>query len=560
MGFADRNTVEGFVGFPKELLSRDTLSAEEISRIRDVSKSTGQPIRVVLDRLGIFSQAEWARAAAQELGLRLVAEEDFSSPLPSDARISVDYMRRNGVAPLELGETRAVLAVADPFNLEVQRALNMLFGSSLELCVATDRTIETVFANSVDAKAADKALDVTGDLDAERLRDLANNAPTIKYLESLLARAVEMGATDIHLEVLENKPRVRVRVDGILEAVTAPERGDYDGVVSRIKILGEMDISERRLPQDGRIRYRMGGRPIDIRVASAPTLYGEALVLRLLDNSERLSSLESLSMPRGVEERLKTALTAPNGLILMTGPTGSGKTTTLHAALGEINTTNRKIITIENPIEVRTEGLVQIEVNPELGWDFANALRSVLRHDPDVIMVGEIRDAETAELAIRAALTGHLVLSSLHTNSASEAVVRLRDMGVADYLIHSVVRMVGAQRLIRTLCRKCSVQVALPAGSQSELVYRRLAGTLRRASDLQDWIIRKPVGCAECNNTGYSGRVALFEALDGDEARKIAEGGSVNRDTMAQQGLKMVSHGETTLSEVVRVFGVQAFE
>ncbi|MEM9212378.1 MAG: GspE/PulE family protein [Pseudomonadota bacterium] len=548
------------MGFPKELLSRDKISSEEIARIKDVSKSTDQPVRVVLDRLGIFSQAEWARAASEELAMRLVEESDFPMPLPTDERLSVDYMRRNGVAPIQIEPTRSCLAVADPYNLEVKRALKMLFGTTLELCVATDRTIEAVFSRTAEDETADTGAIATGDINAERLRDLANNAPTIKYLEGLFARAVEMGATDIHLEVLENTPRVRLRVDGILETTSPPEKRHYEGVVSRIKILGDMDISERRLPQDGRIRYRMAGRSIDIRVASTPSLHGEALVLRLLDNSERLSKLSSLALPRDVEERLKTALTAPNGLILMTGPTGSGKTTTLHAALSEINTAGRKIITIENPVEVRTEGLVQIEVNHDLGWGFANALRSVLRHDPDVLMVGEIRDAETAELAIRAALTGHLVLSSLHTNKSSEAIVRLRDMGVPDYLLYSVVRMVGAQRLIRKLCPHCAANESLPPNSQNEMVFRRLAGALPGAKPLEEWVVKKEVGCAKCNHTGYAGRVALFEALDGEEARQIAEGEQVSHETMSQQGLKMVSRGETTLSEVVRVFGVQEFQ
>ncbi|MEO1563240.1 MAG: GspE/PulE family protein [Pseudomonadota bacterium] len=560
MAFAEANMATDTSGFPKHLMERHAISAEQIDRIKEVSQSTGQPIRVVLDRLGIFSQAEWAKAASEELGMKLVEEGDFPSPLPTDERLSPDYMRRNGVAPILIEKTKSVLAVADPYNDEVKRALRMLFGSRLELCVATDRTIEAVFSRTPDTDLNDTSPNVTGDLDAERLRDLANNAPTIKYLEGLFARAVELGATDIHLEVLENQPRVRLRIDGILESAPAPEKSHYEGVVSRIKILGEMDISERRLPQDGRIRYRMAGRAIDIRVASAPSIHGEALVLRLLDNSQKLSRLDSLALPRDVEDRLRTALTAPNGLILMTGPTGSGKTTTLHAALGAINTAGRKIITIENPVEVRTEGLVQLEVNPDLGWGFANALRSVLRHDPDVIMVGEIRDSETAELAIRAALTGHLVVSSLHTNKSSEAIVRLRDMGVPDYLLYSVVRMVGAQRLIRRLCPHCAADDLLVPKSQNALIYQRLAKNLPGSAPLQDWTLKKAVGCDHCNRTGYSGRVALFEALNGDEARKIAVGEGVTQETMAQQGLKMVSRGETTLSEVVRVFGVQEFQ
>jgi len=560
MGFAGKDGTGTTLGFPSKLVSEGLITAEDVARIKEVSQSTGQPIRTVLDRLGIFSQADWAKAAAEELGIRLLEERDFPIPLPGDPRLSPDYMRRNSVAPVKIDDQGSILAVADPYNLEIKRALRMLFGNALELCVATDRTIEQAFTRTKEEQEDKVGATPTGDLDADRLRDLANNAPTVKYLESLFSRAAEMGATDIHLEVLENTPRVRLRIDGILENTTAPDKTHYEGVVSRIKILADMDISERRLPQDGRIRYRMGGRPIDIRVASAPTLHGEALVLRLLDNSDRLSKLSALKLPQSVQSRLQTALTAPNGLILMTGPTGSGKTTTLHAALSEINTDGRKIITIENPIEVRTEGLVQIEVNPELGWGFANALRSVLRHDPDVLMVGEIRDAETAELAIRAALTGHLVLSTLHTNTSGEALSRLKDMGVPDYLLYSVIRMVGAQRLVRRLCPHCATEEPVKPNEQSGQVLQHLSRKLATPVPVETWKIRKAAGCEKCNNTGFSGRVALFEAIDGEEARDIAQGQAVQYETMAQQGLRMVFAGETTLPEVVRVFGVQEFQ
>jgi type II secretory ATPase GspE/PulE/Tfp pilus assembly ATPase PilB-like protein len=322
-------------------------------------------------------------------------------------------MKRNSVALLSLEGGRARIAIANPAARMVLQAIGMLFDQALDLVVATDRDIEAALTRSetAEAEAAEPvaAVVTAGDLDADKLTELANNVPTVRYLDGLFARAVESGATDIHIEMLEKGPRVRLRMDGLLVEADAMERHLYEGVVSRLKILAGMDISERRLPQDGRIRQKSAGRSIDFRVASAPTVHGETLVLRLLDNRGARARLESLNLPASVIRPLRAALGQPNGLILMTGPTGSGKTTTLHAALAELNDVGRKIITIENPVEIQTPGLIQIEVKADLGWTFASALRTVLRHDPDVLMVGEIRDAETAELAVRAALTGHLV-------------------------------------------------------------------------------------------------------------------------------------------------------
>ncbi len=551
---------------PARFFEDGKLSPNDEARMQEIAETTGQPLRRVLERLGLVSQTEWAEACAEELGLKLLTVSDFSIPLPSDPRLSVDYLKRNGVAPVSIDGDDATFAVADPFDEEVTTALNLIFGDSLELVVATDRDIEAAFArhdsdvedDEDDGDTLTARVDV-GDLDTERLTELANDAPTIKYLESLFARAIENRATDIHVEAMEHGPRVRLRIDGMLVEVDPPERTLYDGMVSRLKILADMDISERRLPQDGRIRQKAGGRAIDMRVASAPTVHGEAMVLRLLDTQSGLKTLDDIQLPARVRKILTGSLRQPNGLILVTGPTGSGKTTTLHAALGELNNSGRKIVTIENPVEVQTPGLIQIEVNPELGWTFAAALRTILRHDPDVLMVGEIRDAETAELAVRAAMTGHLVLSTLHTNRADDAILRLVDMGVPEYLLNSVVRMVGAQRLIRTLCDQCKEPLDLSKAPKAKLMYDRLAKLDPELGPLEDWQIHKSCGCDACNQTGYSGRLAVFEAMDSNNLITTSGARKTPERTMGHEGLAHVASGRTTLDELIRVFGVYDF-
>jgi general secretion pathway protein E len=553
------------IEIPQRFLTDGTLGMADVMRVRQISSTTGQPVRIVLDRLGIVSQKLWAETIAAEYSLPVMALEDFPQRLPRDERLSVDYMRRNSVALLSLQGGRARIAIANPAARMVQQAIGMVFDEGVDLVVATDRDIEAALIRSETAEAEETdpvaAVVTEGDLDTDKLTELANNVPTVRYLDGLFARAVESGATDIHIEMMEKGPRVRLRLDGILVEVDAMERHLFDGVVSRLKILAGMDISERRLPQDGRIRQKSAGRSIDFRVASAPTVHGETLVLRLLDNKGAKARLDRLDLPAAVIGPLRAALSQPNGLILMTGPTGSGKTTTLHAALAELNDIGRKIITIENPVEIQTPGLIQIEVKSDLGWTFASALRTVLRHDPDVLMVGEIRDAETAELAVRAALTGHLVLSTLHTNRAADAVLRLTDMGVPDYLLKSVLRLVGAQRLVRTLCDHC----AEPIHDMNDQEVALLDGLARLDPSLgppDSWVPCVSVGCARCNETGFSGRTAVFEMLD-DTASFAATGavtsGMPAHRTMEMEALGLFARGRTTLPELVRVFGTTAF-
>ncbi len=541
---------------PDRFLTDDTLSESDLARVREVAATTQQPVRLVLDRLGIVSQSRWAEAVAEEMGLPLVGPGDFPDILPKVDALSPTYMRANGFVPLELGgdDGAARVAVADPAAADLRRVLRMVFGAGLTLAVATDRDIEAALERDAAVSNADADLKpggLDGDLDADRLTELANNAPTVKYVDWLFTKAVESGATDIHMEPFEEGPRTRLRVDGVLVAVDPVERHLYDGVVSRLKILAGMDISERRLPQDGRIRQKAAGRSVDIRVASAPTIHGETMVMRLLDGTDAQARLDRLDLPPDVDKSLRTALRHPHGLILMTGPTGSGKTTTLHAALAELNGEGRKVITIENPVEIQNPGLVQIEIRPELGLTFAAALRTVLRHDPEVLMVGEIRDAETAELAIRAAMTGHLVLSTLHTNRAAEAPLRLQDMGVPDYLIAQVLRLVGAQRLIRTLCDDCARPLDPMAVPSLQRLLVRLAPVVPELGPPMGWTLRRAVGCARCNQSGFAGRVALFEVTE--------RAGQVPIQTMGKAGIAHFAQGRTTIDELVRVLGTGRF-
>ncbi|MFQ6546517.1 GspE/PulE family protein [Aestuariibius sp. 2305UL40-4] len=513
-------------------------------------RETGQPLRKVLDRLGHVSQKDWAAAASDIARLPLIELSEMPRPIPKVERLSADFLSRKAILPLGNRGNRPAFAIADPTDEEIFRVLRMAFGDAPALSIATDRDIEA----ARDA-AGDEAPDIateTGDLDAQALTELANNAPTVTYIEALFARAVERSATDIHIESRDTGIGVRLRVDGLLAEVPPPARAIESGVLSRIKILAGMDISERRLPQDGRIRQRIGGRPIDMRASSLPSIHGETLVLRILDSASGLASLADLDMPPRIHDVFETALSQPNGLILMTGPTGSGKTTTLHAALSGINSADRKIVTIENPVEITAPGLVQIEVRPEIGMTFAAVLRTVLRHNPDILMVGEIRDSETAELAVRAAMTGHLVLSTLHTNSAEDAMQRMLDLGVPDFLLKSVLRMVAAQRLVRCLCPDCSEE--LPLGlAEADLV----ATLARLRPDLpqEEWELRRAKGCETCAGTGFSGRMAVFEALD--ETALLTD---ADTPSMADEALGLVYAGETAFQEVARVFGLAAFQ
>jgi general secretion pathway protein E len=392
--------------------------------------------------------------------------------------------------------------------------------------------------------------------DVEHLRDMASEAPVIRLVNQILSRAVEQRASDIHVEPFENELRVRYRIDGVLHDVDPPSRALTAAIISRIKLMAKLNIAERRLPQDGRIKIRLVGREIDLRVSSLPTLYGESVVLRILDRSSIVVDLDRLGMPRDTLAQFTHMIEQPHGLLLVTGPTGSGKTTTLYGALDKINSPEMKIITIEDPVEYQLRGVNQIHVRSQIGLTFASGLRSIVRQDPDVIMVGEIRDPETAEIAIQAALTGHLVLATLHTNDAAGAVSRLLDMGVEDYLLASSLIGVLAQRLVRVLCVVC--KKAVPAGPELAREHG-IAG----AESLQT--VYEEVGCRECAGTGYRGRSGIYELLPVNEdirkmilARKPADqikhtAVEQGMRTLRDDGWRKVAEGVSTVGEVLRV-------
>lgn len=539
-----------------KLRSMGVISEQDAARIPELIERTGRSHGAALDRMGVVAECDWLSAVADISGLPILTAKDFPKPLPMDPRLESTTLRSESVAPIHLDDDQSLFAVGDPYNRRTVTALRMVYGRTMKLALASTRDIEAAWqASEIEREEEARSSSRFADLDLDQLIEVANQAPTVKYVDGLLHQAVIRSATDIHLEPQDHGVRVRLRINGVLHDMDPPEPSACAGVISRLKILSELDIAERRLPQDGQIQHRVHGRKVDVRVASAPTVHGEALTLRLLDASANHRSLEGLQMPKTVQEKLERALLQPNGLILITGPTGSGKTTTLHAALQSLKTKESKIITIEDPVEICNADLLQIEVNPELGLTFAAALRSVLRHDPDTLMVGEIRDRETAELAVQASLTGHLVLTTLHTNSAVEALIRLENLGLQRHTISSVLRFAAAQRLVRTLCTACACRL-------DELELEKLLELLQEVAERMPaegrpdfWRLKGPVGCQACDHTGFSGRIALFDTIESQDVSLFFQGCGQTLNGMIPAGLQLIASGRTTLDELVRVLG-----
>jgi general secretion pathway protein E len=477
-------------------------------------------------------------------------------------RFSLPYLRDHALYPYATAEGEARLAIADPTApLEL---LEAAFDEPPRREVAAFEEIEALLRGDGETTAAigepgeAMAAAVDGD-DLESLRDLASGTPVVHAVQDLFERAVEARATDIHVEPFRGALQVRIRVDGLLRPIPAPPAAMARAVVSRIKILSSLNIAERRLPQDGRARVRVGGSEIDVRVSTMPTAHGEAAILRLLERNRRLVDLDRLGLSSADRLRLDRHLEAPHGLVVVTGPTGSGKTTTIAALLGRLNRPHRKILTIEDPIEYDLPGVSQSQVKPAIGLTFATALRSFLRQDPDVIMVGEMRDTETARIGLQASLTGHLVVTTLHTNTAAAAVTRLVDMGVEPYLLASTLRLVVGQRLVRVLCVDCRTTETLDAASfdrepRAAALGLRIGDTFGRA-----------VGCPRCGGSGYRGRMAVFEVLEVDDTiRRMIVQGAVDSEieaaaeangmtTMIADGVVKGRAGTTSVEEILRV-------
>jgi len=471
-------------------------------------------------------------------------------------------------------EQGLTVAMANPTDDYVLAALRLATGKAVWPRVAMPSEWEAAFerlygsGRSAMGQIVDSiglADNLTDEEQIQHLKDLASEAPVIRLVNLMTARAVESRASDIHIEPFENRLKIRYRVDGVLREVESPPSRLSAAVISRIKIMAKLNIAERRLPQDGRIQLRAQGKEIDLRVSTVPTLWGESVVMRILDKASVVLDFAKLGFSSRTLKRFLDVLHQPHGIILVTGPTGSGKTTTLYTALQTINTPERKILTVEDPVEYQLEGVNQIQVKAQINLTFANALRAIVRQDPDVIMIGEMRDVETAGIAVQSALTGHLVLSTLHTNDAAGSITRLLDMGVEDYLLTSTINGILAQRLVRLLCTQCRQPYpALP----------ELADELRlyRFSDGRDITLYKPIGCEQCGGTGYRGRAAIMEFLMmSDPLRRMvlkhADAGELQAtaqkegmDTMYEDGLRKAVAGLTTIEEVLRVTSQQEQE
>ena len=531
------------------LVHDGVLTPADASRIDTLAAANGLPLARVADRLGLVTPAQWGRAAADIAGLAFVDLGETALVPTCHPRLSDAFLSAHAVIPLERPDGSFVFAVADPFDAFVDRALHLAHRGLPEKVVATAQDIEGALSLLL---AASREADTEGfsGLDAEdseHLRELANHAPTINFVDRIFTAALERGATDIHLEPGERAGRLRLRIDGLLVEDQPIGNDIYAAAVSRLKILAGMDIAERRRPQDGRIRHRAGGRETDVRAATVPTLHGEAVALRLLAAQIHALDLQALAMPVDVLALVEQSLARKTGIVIVTGPTGSGKTTTLHAALSRLNDGRSKIMTVENPVEIRVPGLIQVEARPEIGLDFAAALRAFLRHDPDIMMVGEMRDLETARVAIQAALTGHLVLSTLHTNDAASAVTRLVEMGIEPFMVRATIRTAIAQRLVRAVCEGCAVPAPLE-GAGAALV----AEFEHRLPPRQTWRLRHGTGCPACSGSGHRGRLAVFEAI-GPAEINLALNGTPPASRLIDHGLQLAVAGRTTIEEVIRV-------
>jgi type IV pilus assembly protein PilB len=526
------------------------------------ARTTGQTPEMVLLTTGAITQDELARAIAERYGLDHLDLNTFQVDMGAANLISSSAARRYDAVPVAFVDERTLLVVmADPANVLAVDDMAIMTGLEVRPAVASREDIGALVTklNRLDdaVQEAVEEDDAAGPAEIVDLRESAGDAPVIKLVHSIIAQAVELAASDIHFEPENGEMRVRFRVDGVLASSTTVPRRMVPGVVSRIKIMADLDISERRVPQDGRVGLTIEGRHVDVRVVTLPSVHGESVVLRILDKDAVIMDLDGLGMQPQERERYEGSFKKAYGAILATGPTGSGKSTTLYAALDQLNTPEKNIITIEDPVEYQVEGITQIQVNARAGLGFATGLRSMMRADPDIIMVGEIRDNETATIAVEAALTGHLVLSTLHTNDAPTAIARLIEMGMEPFLVASAIDCIVAQRLARTLCTTCKRRTMIPAELLKDSGFNA-------AFDLEAY---EPSGCGRCANTGYKGRIGLYEVMvvneeiralvleraPADQIATVAMKNGMRR--LREDGLEKVKQGRTSIAEVVRVTG-----
>jgi type II secretion system protein E len=539
------------------------LTQEQLQHALREGERTGDKLQTVIVRLGYAAEEQVLRFLAERLGLQYVRDVERLLNPEVLQKVPSEFALRHQVLPLQQENGVLVVATADPLNVSALDDLRLLVGGEVRPVLAAaseiSEAIEQFYMERIFRDMAQLQVDEVAaeDLEVSDLQKMASEALVIKLVNLIMHQAIQDRASDIHIEPFETNTRVRYRIDGVLHDASSPPRRLHAAIVSRVKILADMNIAERRLPQDGRIRLRFSGRQIDMRVSTVPTLFGEGVVIRLLDKSIGLMALEDLGMPPATLPQFSSVIRKPHGIILVTGPTGSGKTTTLYAALSRIISPERKVITIEDPVEYQLPGAIQINVRPNIGLTFATGLRHIVRQDPDIIMVGEIRDRETADIAIHAALTGHLVFSTLHTNDSAGAVTRLLDMGIEPYLVASSVIAVLAQRLVRVICPDCRQPTTLEDEALAELGVEPEVRV-----GFSGW---HGQGCERCRSTGYLGRVGVFELLPiNDEVRlqvleKVAASQIKQRavgrgmQTLLADGRDKVSQGRTTVEEVLHV-------
>jgi general secretion pathway protein E len=551
-------------------LERELIDREELKTALNLQAESGEKIGKLLVDLGYISEKDCLAVVSEHLDIPSLSADDYPEVPVLENVFTFRFMKQCKFVPVALEDDILTLAMTDPQDAatldtirqttkyelkpllgaesEIIDSLEKLYGSSSS---TLGRIIEGIDEDNIES-LADEIEDI------EQLKDLASEAPVIRLVNLLISKAIEKRSSDIHIEPFEKDLKVRYRIDGILHDVESPPKKLKAALISRIKIMAKLNIAERRLPQDGRIKLKVLGKDIDLRVSTLPTLYGESVVLRILDKSNtNLYDLRRLGFPQDSLSTFEALIRRPNGILLVTGPTGSGKTTTLYSALSEINLPDKKIITIEDPIEYQIDGVNQIHVNPQIDLTFATGLRHIVRQDPDVIMVGEVRDLETAEIAIRAALTGHLVFSTLHTNDAPSAIARLIDMGAADYLIASSLLGILAQRLVRVICPSCKKEVYPVPEMLKEIGFPSSNGNQDRFFEGS--------GCEQCSHTGFRGRIGIYELMNiNDSVRKLmmgkADTGEIRKKaiengmrSLREDGWLKVRQGVTSIAEVLRV-------
>ncbi len=537
--------------------------------IEEQKQAAGEVIGQVAIRMGLVTQDQVTEALAEQFGMPVVNLEETNIPPKVLELVPETMATLYKIMPISLKDNILTVAMADPQNVAALDDLRNFLGYDVRGAVSTPAAVEASIGRHYATKedSLEDLMGVLQDLEIGKAQisrsidiggedELSETQPIRKLLNMVLLLAIKDQASDIHLEPFEDEFKIRVRADGVLYEMVPPPRHLANAIVSRVKIMSDLDIAERRLPQDGRIELNVGGNPVDLRVSVLPTMFGEAVVMRVLDRTVVQLDLNKIGMDPATLDRFRHMIRIPHGIVLVTGPTGSGKTTTLYSALNELNDLETKIITTEDPIEYDIDGIIQVPVNHDIDVTFANVLRAILRHDPDTILVGEIRDFETAEIAIQSALTGHLVFSTLHTNDAPSAITRLRDMGVPPFLITATVEGILAQRLVRKICVECRTQF-----DPSDELLMELQLPVAQARKYKFYYGK---GCARCNNSGYKGRMGIYElmAVNDDVRDMITSDASVDElrnlartqgmTTLREAGLKLIFDGHTTIDEIVR--------